>query len=129
MDKGDLSVITIYIVIVINRWSENKKLRYEHHNENFKESILCDITPFELQIKKNPGTNVILSDFMNRWNSALQVAEMNLMELLWEETEIVVGSLDPAFENSLKEAFSGNFQAGRAHVIKRDEARNKEQMN
>ena len=27
---------------------------YEHHNENFKESILRHITHFRLQIKKNP---------------------------------------------------------------------------
>ena len=48
MDKGDFVVITIYVAIVISRWSENgmvlqsyeriyeKKLCYEHHNENFK---------------------------------------------------------------------------------------------
>ena len=58
MDKGGFFVITIYIAIVISKWSDigiilqsyehiyNKKLLYEHHNENFKESILRDITPF-----------------------------------------------------------------------------------
>ena len=78
MDKGDFFVITIYVAIVISRLSENgmvlqsyehfynKKLHYKHHNENFKESILCDITSFGLQIKKNPGINVISSEFMNR---------------------------------------------------------------
>ena len=130
MDKGDFFVITIYVAIVISRWSENgmvlqsyehiynKKLRYEHHNENFKESILRDITPFGLQIKKNPGINVISSDFMNRWNSALKVAERSLVELLREESEKVVASLDTAFENSLKEAFSGNVEVARARIIK-----------
>ena len=40
------------------------------------------------------------------------------MELLREETEKVVASLDTAFENYLIEAFSGNIQVARARVIK-----------
>ena len=60
---------------------------------------------------------MISSDFMNRWNSALKVAERSLVELLREETEKVVASLDTAFGNSLTEAFSGNIQVARARVI------------
>ena len=30
----------------------NKKIRYEHHSRNFDESILQDITPIGLTIKK-----------------------------------------------------------------------------
>ena len=54
---------------------------------------------------------------MNRWNLALKTAERRLVELLREETGKVVASLDIAFENSLKEAISGNIQVARAHVI------------
>ena len=61
---------------------------------------------------------MISSDFMNRWNSALKIAERSLVELLRKETEKVVASLDIAFENSLQEAFSGNVQAARARLIK-----------
>ena len=50
--RMDKFIITIYVATVISRWSENgiflhsykriynKKLRYEHHNKNFKEIIL-----------------------------------------------------------------------------------------
>ena len=119
-----------HVAIVTSRSSENgmvwqsyqhiynKKLRYEHHNENFKDSILHDKTPFGLRIKKNPGITVISSDSMNRWNLALKVAERSLVELFWEEAEKVVASLDTVFENYLKEAFSGNVQVARAHVNK-----------
>ena len=55
---------------------------------------------------------------MNRWNSALKVLERSLVELLREESEKVVASLDTAFENSIKEAFSGNVQVARARIIK-----------
>ena len=61
---------------------------------------------------------MVLSAFMNRWNSGLKVAERSLVELLREETEKVVASLDTAFENSLKEAFSGSIQAARARACK-----------
>ena len=61
---------------------------------------------------------MISSDVMNRWNPALKVAERSLVELLREETEKVVASLDTAFENSLIEAFPGNVQVARARVIK-----------
>ena len=96
----------------------NKKLRFEHRNENFNKSILCDITPFGLRIKKNPGINVTSSDFMNRWNLALKIVESSLVELLREETEKVVASLDNAFENFLKEVCLRNVQVARAHLIK-----------
>ena len=55
---------------------------------------------------------------MIRWNFALKVPERSLVELLREETEKVVASLDTAFGNSLMEAFSGNTQVARARVIK-----------
>ena len=55
---------------------------------------------------------------MNRWNPALKVLERSLVEILQEETKKVVASADNAFENSLKEAFPGNFQEARALVVK-----------
>ena len=61
---------------------------------------------------------MISSDFMNRWNSALKTEERSLVELLREETEKVVASLDTAFENSFKEVSSRNVQVARARVIK-----------
>ena len=57
---------------------------------------------------------------MNKWNLVLKTAERSLVELLREETENAVASLDTAFETSLKEAFSGNVQAARVRVIKSD---------
>ena len=83
---------------------------------SFATSIIMII--IGLRIKKNPGINVISSDFMNRWNSALKTAERSLVELLREETEKVMASLDTAFENSLKEVSSRNVQVARARVIK-----------
>ena len=60
----------------------NKNVRYEHHSKNFDEVILRDIMPIGLKIKKKPGINVISSDFMQQWNSALKNTERYLVELL-----------------------------------------------
>lgn len=96
----------------------NKTLRYEHHNENFKERVLRDVTPFGLRIKMNPGINVVSPDFMKRWNLALKISERRLVKLFRKEKEKVVTSLDTVFENFLNEVFSENILVTRVHVIK-----------
>ena len=67
MDELNILVITIYMTIILSGWIKNgrdmqgldrlynKKLRYEHHHLNFQESILQDVTPFGLRIKKKPA--------------------------------------------------------------------------
>ena len=96
----------------------NKKVRYEHRSRNFDESILRDITPVGLRIKKKPSINVISPGFMQQWNSALKNTERRFMELLLDETKKIVSSLDIEFETSLKEAYPKNLTAAREHVIK-----------
>ena len=89
--------IYIFIYIITSGWMKNgmvmqsyesiynKKVRYEHHSRNFDESILRDVTPVGLRIKKKPGINVISPGFMQQWNSALKNTERRLMELLLDE--------------------------------------------
>ena len=96
----------------------NKKIRYEHHSRNFDESILQDITPIGLKIKKQPGINVISPDFMQQWNSALKNTERRLVELLRDETKKIISSLAAEFGTSLKEAYPRNLKAARERVIK-----------
>ena len=130
MDTVELYVITIYIAIITSSWMKNgmvmqsyesinnKNVCYEHHSRNFDESILRDITPIGLRIKKKPGINVISPDFMQQWNSALKNTERCLVELLRDETKKIVSSLDVEFETSLKEAYPRNLKAPREHIIK-----------
>ena len=96
----------------------NKKVRCEHHSRNFDESILRDITPIGLRIKKKPGINVISPDFMQQWKSALKNTERCLVELLRDETKKIVSSLDVEFETSLKEAYPRNLKAAKERIIK-----------
>ena len=40
-----------------------KALRYEPHQENFKEILPNDVTPFEICIKKTPEIEAVNDDF------------------------------------------------------------------
>ena len=59
MDKGDFFVITINVAIVMVLQSYEhiyiKKLRHEHHNENFKESILRDKHRLGYRLRRTLG--------------------------------------------------------------------------
>ena len=44
-----------------------KALRYEHHQKNFKESLLSDVTPFGLRIKKTPAIETVHEGFHMKW--------------------------------------------------------------
>ena len=47
-------------------------LKYYHHAENYHQSILQDITPFGLRLKKKAAINPISPDFDNQWNGILK---------------------------------------------------------
>ena len=63
----------------------NKKLYYENRHLNFKESILRDVTPFGLRIKKKPGITQKSTNSLPRWKEILKQAERSLIKLLSEE--------------------------------------------
>ena len=62
-----------------------KALKYQHHAENYKESLAYDITPFGLQLKKKAAISAISPDFDNQWNNVLKDAERKLLKLLLKE--------------------------------------------
>ena len=41
-------------------------LKYQHHAENYQESLAQDITPFGQQLKKKPAITVISPDLNNQ---------------------------------------------------------------
>ena len=52
-----------------------RALRYEHHRENFRESLLNNITPLRLRIKKFPAI-VPVNEFVHiKWHNILKNAE------------------------------------------------------
>ena len=82
-----------------------KALRYEHHQKNFKESLLSDVTPFRLRIKKAPGIEIVHEDFHMKWHGILKNAEKQLMELLLFESETMVAKIQFEVDMSIKALF------------------------
>ena len=81
-------VVTIYILSVNGWFFEGITMRYNqvdllyqhalkyyHHAENYQQSILQDITPFVLRLKKRAAINPNSPDVNNHWNGILKDAE------------------------------------------------------
>ena len=79
-------------------------LKYHHHAENYHQSILQDITPFGLRLKKKDAINPISPDFDNQWYGILKDAKRKLLKLLLKEAQEISTSADTEFrENYAKE--------------------------
>ena len=46
-----------------------RKLRYEHHQENYQSSLQHSITLFGLQLKKRAQIETISEDFPTKWSN------------------------------------------------------------
>ena len=126
-------VITLYILSV-NGWffesftMHNNQvdllyehaLKYYHHAENYKQSILQDITPFGLQLKKKAAINPISPDFNTEWNGILKDAERKLLKLLLKEVQDISRNADKEFKESIKKEHPNNYVKEKEFVAKRN---------
>ena len=71
-----------------------KLLRYQHHRENYQASLLEELTPSGLQIKKCPAINVISDTFEEQWNFVFYDAKKKLVQLLLKESECIVNEIE-----------------------------------
>lgn len=55
--------------------------KYEHHQENFKESISNDVTPFGLHNKMTAEIATVNEKFHMKWYSILKNTDKQLSEL------------------------------------------------
>ena len=71
-----------------------RMLRYEHHQENYRKSLLNNITPYGLQLKKNAQIETISEDFSKKWQNVLYDAERRLVQLLLAESELAYNQMN-----------------------------------
>ena len=64
----------------------HKTMRYQHHQQNYEESIRSGIVSKGLRIKKAPAFESVSKDFYIKWDEILYSAEKNLIELLLYES-------------------------------------------
>ena len=94
----------------------HKALRYEHHRENFRESLSNNVTPFGLRIKKAPATVPVNEDFHVKWQKILKSAEKELIELLLLESETIIAKIQFEVDNSVNPLFPGDQEEVRKHL-------------
>ena len=95
-------------------------LKYYHHAENYKQSILQDITPFGLRLKKKAAINPISPDFNIEWNGILKDAERKLLKLLLKEVQDISRNADKEFKESIKKEHPNNYVKEKEFVEKRN---------
>ena len=126
-------VITLYILSVSGWFFESftmrnnqvdllyqHALKYYHHAENYKQSILEDITPFGLRLKKKAAINPISPDFNIEWNGILKDAERKLLKLLLKEVQDISRNADKEFKESIKKEHPNNYVKEKEFVEKRN---------
>ena len=94
----------------------NKRIRYDHHAENYRRSMIVDETPYGLRINRKRGIQTVSINFIEKWNQILKGTERKLVELLLTESVIVSKTSEDKFEEKLKETFPRNFRSIRNQI-------------
>lgn len=59
-----------------------KSLRYQHHQNNYKDTPASGLIPLGLKINKSPAIEIVADDFELKWKNKLYNTERRLVELL-----------------------------------------------
>ena len=95
-------------------------LRSEHHQKYYNNSLLNDITPYGLQLKKHAQSETISEDFPAKWLNVLHEGERKLVNLLLEETKLVHQELGNKFNKDLITNFPQNHTDIKNDIISRN---------
>ena len=101
MKVGLLIILYMFMVnwmVFWDGWQDldylfRKVIRYQHHHDNYQESLEKNIILFGLRIKKPSAIKATLNNFYTMWNSVLYDNEKKLMEFLLAETEKTINIL------------------------------------
>ena len=95
-----------------------RMLRYEHQHENYENSLLNNITPYGLQLKKKAQIEAISEDFSVKWTNVLYKAERKLVQLLLKESQLMYDKMDKELNNTIKSAYPENSEEINYQTIK-----------
>ena len=99
----------------------HKTMRYQHHRQNYEESLRTGMVPKGLRIKKAPAFEPVSKDFNIRWDEMLYKAEKNLIELLLYESSKVVAKLEVDLSNGIRELYNDSYEDKRLEMEKKEE--------
>ena len=84
-------------------------LKYGHHAENYKQSVLEDITPFGLRLKKKAAINPLSNDFNIEWNGKPKDDKRKLLKLLLKEVQDISRKADKELKESIEKEHRNNY--------------------
>ena len=87
-----------------------KSIHYSHHKENHLRSLQEGIPPAGLKRKKKQPLVAISEDFQMKWDEALHMAEMSLVQLLNVESHKVIAKSEKDLDDHLKRDYPDNFR-------------------
>ena len=94
-----------------------RMLRYEHHHENYKNSLLNNITPYGLQLKKKAQIQTVSEDFSVKWTNVLYEAERKLVQLLLKESQLMYDKMDKELNGTIKSEYPENSEKIKNEII------------
>ena len=94
-----------------------RMLRYEHQHENYKNSLLNNITPYGLQLKNKAQIETMSDDFSVKWTNVLYKAEGKLVQLLLKESQLIYDKMDKELNNTIKSAYPENSEEIKNEII------------
>ena len=94
-----------------------RMLRYEHHHENYKNSLLNNITPYGLQLKKKAQIETVSEDFSVKWTNVLYEAARKLVQLLLKESQLMYDKIDKELNDTIKSAYPENSEEIKNEII------------
>ena len=97
-----------------------RMLRYEHHREHYKNSLLNNITPYGLQLKKKAQIETVSEDFSVKWTNVLYEAERKLVQLLVKESQLMYNKNDKELNDTIKSAYPENSEEIKNEIINRN---------
>ena len=103
----------------------HKTMRYQHHWQDYKESMRIGIVPKGLRIKKAPAFEPVSKDFYIRWDEILYNAEKNLIELLLYESSKVVAKLEVDLSNGIRELYPDSYEDKRLEMERKEDVYSK----
>ena len=90
----------------------------EHHQENYKNSLFSDITPYSLLLKKHAQIETISED-PKKWSNVLHDAERKLVKFILDKTKLIQQQLKNKFDNELITYFPENHTDIKNEIINR----------
>ena len=69
-------------------------LRYEHHHENYKNSLLNNTTSYGLQLKKKGQIETVSKNFSVKWANVTYDAERDLVQFLLKESQLMYDKME-----------------------------------